>query len=418
MAVPDGSADQRRLAIDVARVGALGLVVLGHLTLAVIDRRPDGAIRGSNLLALQPRLAWLAMLAPMPVFFAAAGWANATATPQSATRRLRTLVGLAAVVVGVWSAASVTEMLIRGKGGLVADGARIATQPLWFLAVYVPFTSVGARIARMARRPLVAVGACLGALAAVDVARFEFGMPVAAAWPGFFVAWGVPWLIGGWWRGRWEHGTLREWRVGAILAGTALLAAATLVEFAGYSPALIDAVKGDRSNTTPPTLFTAVAAIAQVGLLMIVAGALERAGRRWRGLLDKCGAAATGIYAWHLTALALCAAALAAGLWAPVRFSVAWWLTRPIWFAVVLGATALLTVVTAWVRTRLMHRQRRVAPAARRVFPGIDVQPAAVMLATFGAALIGLRGPRTIPNAAAATASLTISWWWLRRPAP
>jgi len=71
----------------VARVGALVLVVLGHLTLAVIDRGPDGAIRGSNLLSLHPGWVWLAMLAPMPVFFAAAGWANATADAASAAGR-------------------------------------------------------------------------------------------------------------------------------------------------------------------------------------------------------------------------------------------------------------------------------------------------------------------------------------------
>ena len=63
--------------IDVARVGALLIVVFGHLSLAVIDR-PGGHVRGANLLALHPGWAFVVAIAPMPVFFAAAGWAHTT----------------------------------------------------------------------------------------------------------------------------------------------------------------------------------------------------------------------------------------------------------------------------------------------------------------------------------------------------
>ena len=164
------------------------MVVLGHLALAIIDRGPDGTLRGANVLSLYPGLAWLAMLAPMPVFFAAAGWANATSTPRSAAPRLSILVGLGAVVVVSWSAASIGEIVVRGEGGVVADGGRVATQPLWFLAVYVPFAALGSRIAAVAQRPLLAVGGCFAALIVLDVARFGFGAPEALGWPGFFLA--------------------------------------------------------------------------------------------------------------------------------------------------------------------------------------------------------------------------------------
>ncbi len=93
----------------------------------------------------------------------------------------------------------------------------------------------------------------------------------------------------------------------------ATAAAVGLVLAAGYFPSLIDAVEGERSNTTPPTLFTSVAALVQVGLLMVAGGGLDRLARRWRGLLDRAGEAAVGVYVWHLSGLALCAAALAAG---------------------------------------------------------------------------------------------------------
>jgi hypothetical protein len=410
----DGPVDEsprrsgHRGAIDVARVAALTMVVLGHLALATIDRGPDGALRGANLLALYPELAWAAMLAPMPVFFAAAGWANATSTPRSAAPRLGALVGVGAVVVVSWSAASIGEILLRGDGGILADGARLATQPLWFLAVYVPFAALGSRIAGVAERPVLAVGGCLVALLALDVARFGFGAPEAVGWPGFFAAWAVAWLLGAWWRRRWQAGWPHEQRTGALLALGGSVAACGLVLLAGYDPALIDAVDGQRSNTTPPGLFTAVAAVVQVGLLMVVANGLDRLAARWRGLLDRAGDASVAVYAWHLTALALCAAAIAAGLWAPARLSTAWWLTRPLWFAAVLGVTVLLAGATALGR----GRQRRGSgppgyPSTVRTLVGL-------VSTTIGAAIIGLRGPRTLPSATLAAAAFVIGWWCLR----
>lgn len=398
----------RRGAIDVARVGALVLVVLGHLALAVIDRGPDGTIRGANVLSLYPDLAWLAILAPMPVFFAAAGWANATSTPQSTAPRLSTLVGLSAVVVVLWSAASIGEILTQGEGGVVADGGRVATQPLWFLAVYVPFAALGSRITALAHRPCLVVGACFAVLVVLDVARFGYGAPELLGWPGFFVAWGVAWLIGAWWRTRWEAGWSHEQRTGALMALTGSIAACGLVLFAGYDPALIDAVDGQRSNTTPPGLFTAVASVVQVGLLMMSANGLDRIAARWRVVFDQAGDVSVAVYVWHLTALALCAAMIAAGLWAPVRFSIGWWLTRPLWFAAVLGVTALVAAPTGRERDRQRGEPHPVRqPSTTRIATG-------VASTTVGAAAIGLFGPRTMASATLTAAAFVVGWWCLR----
>ncbi|CAB4888925.1 unannotated protein [freshwater metagenome] len=410
-------APAHRPAIDLVRAGALVMVVLGHLSLAIIDRHPDGSLRGANALALYPHLAWLSMLAPMPVFFCAAGWANTTASLRTAARRLRAIVGLGAVVVTVWSMASIIELLVVGHGDIVADGARIATQPLWFLAAYVPFTALGARLSRWAARPVVAVGLCLTALAALDIARCGFSAPKAIGWPGFFIAWGVPWLVGAWWRGASEAGRLHELRTGTALAAGSLVAAVALVRFAGYHPGLIDAVPGQRSNTTPPTLYTAVAALAQVGVLMMAAHTLDRIGTRFHRLIDRAGQAAVGVYAWHLSALALCAALLAAGVWAPERLSGWWWLSRPVWFAAVLGVTALFVAATSATRARVSkrHKQGRrrepspTAPAPAKVLVGVAAS-------TLGAGIVGLLGPRTLPTAVAGAACFLIGWVLLDPP--
>jgi hypothetical protein len=399
---------EHRDAVDVARVLALLIVVVGHLTLAVIDRT-DGSVRGANLLALHPEWAWVAAAAPMPIFFAAAGWANAGATLITGARRLRTLVGVAAVVVGSWSCAVAMAIAVAGAPGVVGDGARIATQPTWFLAAYLPFAAAGRPLARAAaRQPVAVIGGSLAALAALDLARFGLGAPDWIGWPGFFLAWGVPWLAGGWWRDRAATG-LREQPIGLVLAMTATAAAVVLVRTAGYAPSLIDAVEGARSNTTPPTLYTAVVGLAQVGVLLTVARGLDAAGRRWRRLWARAGEAAVGVYLWHLSALALCGGAVALGLPVPERLTTAWWLTRPLWWGAVVAVSVGFVTATAAVRTWMQGRDGTpgAGPSAPRAVAGI-------VLAATGAAAVGLRGPRTGLAALACSALFVAGWVALR----
>lgn len=414
-------ASVRRPAIDVARIGALIVVVLGHLTLAVIDRAPDGELRGTNLLALRPGWAWVAVISPMPVFFAAAGWANSTSDLRGSASRLRTLVGLGAVVVTAWVALLGVVALITGSGGVVAMGARIATQPLWFLAAYLPLASAGRSMARLARRPVLSVGACLVALAGLDALRFVGGAPAWIGWPGFAAAWAVPWILGAWWRHRHERDEHSEVPIGVGLAVVGAVACVVLVKFAGYSPALIDAVPGTRSNTTPPTLFTAVAGVTQVGVLMLAAPALDRWGRRAERWLGRAGEAAVGVYVFHLSALALCAGVVALGLPVPTRLTGWWWATRPLWFASVLAVTAALVGLVTVVRGRRMGRSAAGAVDAPLPATNDWLLRAGVVLVVAGAAVVGLKGPRTPLTASICVVTFVLGWWslgggaWARR---
>jgi hypothetical protein len=178
------------------------------------------------------------------------------------------------------------------------------------------------------------------------------------------------------------------------------LACTVLVHRAGYSPALIDAVPHARSNTTPPTLYTAAAGVAQVGFLMVAAPTLDRAGRRWRRLWSRAGETAVGVYVWHLTALTLCVAAIAAGFPVPERLSWAWWLSRPLWWAAVLAVTAAFVGLTALLRGR---PPRRAAPSRATAVLGVVVTTAA-------AALVGLRGPRHADTALVCSVLFLAGW--------
>ncbi len=209
-----------------------------------------------------------------------------------------------------------------------------------------------------------------------------------------------------------DAGPFDERRVGIALLVGGAVAAAALTTWAGYSAALIDTGAGARSNTTPPGLYTAVAGIAQVGALLLLAPALDRLGQRHRRRWDQAGTAAVGVYVWHLTALALCVGVVSLGLPVPTRLTPAWWLTRPLWWSAVLGVTGALVATTATVRGRLGAHARSRPPA------NVVRLGAGVVVATCGAALVGLEGPRTAGLAAACAGAFVGGWWLLRVRAP
>lgn len=393
--------------MDIARAGSLLLVVVGHLVMVVIDRGPDGALRGDNLLAIFPDWAWLGMLSPMPIFFAAAGWSHARRTdPDTAAQallRVRNLAVVGGAVAVTWSVVSLVALGVAGEGNIVSDGARLAIQPLWFLAAYVPFLFLAPWLNRVALRLGMFVLTAAALVVTSDVLRFGGNWPRMVGAPGFFLVWAVPWVWGAWWRNSGPASPREERRMGVVLAAASVVGCVFLVRQAGYSPSLIDAVPGRRTNSTPPTFFTLVASLAQVGVFMCFASTLDRVAARTRRLVAVLGRAAVAVYAWHLTALALCGAALAAGVWAPQRFSSPWWWTRLPWWAVVVGLTGGFT----WATAHLMESTSRASrhDAARwHLF-------VVVAGLTTGAVLAGVYGPRSAAAAVAIIACFATPMW-------
>lgn len=372
--------------------------------MAIIDRpTPNASVRGANLLALFPQWEWLGLLSPMPMFFVAAGWANSQSSVSHRAHRLRVLTGAAAVVVTAWSLLSLGELLISGHSDILGDGARIATQPLWFLAAYLPFTAASGLIEKLSQRIPLAITLCLLLVSASDIARLILGAPRWVGYPGFFATWLIPWTLGAWWRHASESTVIHERRSGVALAAFGLFMSMILVTFAGYTPSLIDAIPGHRSNTTPPTLFTCTAAICQVGILMLLATRLDGLARRWEDALRRLNALSLGVYMWHLTAVVLTAGLFA--LVAPVaeRFSTTWWLLRVPWFAAISAIAFFLVRATEMSQSHLTHNPTTKSSTYMSAKIGI-------FLATCGATITGLYGPRTLPSAVAMMGSFVVGW--------
>ena len=116
-----------------------------------------------------------------------------------------------------------------------------------------------------------------------------------------------------------------------------------------------------------------------------------------------------GIYVWHMTGLALCAAVIAVGLHVPERLTTAWWLTRPLWWAAVLAVASGFVALTAAARARLTRgRTTTAAISARRALTGVAVAAGA-------AAYVGLRGPGSATRAIICS-MLFVAAWLLLRP--
>lgn len=385
------------------------VVVAGHLAMVVVDRGSDGSLRGDNLLALFPEWAWLGVLSPMPIFFATAGWSHARRTvldtPGEALERVRVLALVSGAVALAWSVASLVALAVAGEGHIVPDGARLAIQPLWFLAAYVPLLLLAPRVNMAAGRPVIFVVAAAMVVGATDALRFLDERPRMVGAPGFLLVWAVPWVMGAWWRLEGPRDHRGEMRTGILLAGGAGLVCVLLVRHGGYSPSLIDAVPGRRTNSTPPTLFTLSAAVVQVGLLMLGASTLDRIADRFPRPVAGLGRVAVAVYAWHLTALVLCAAVLAAGMWTPDRFGPGWWWSRPAWWAAVVGLTLLFARATALI-----------VPSAPRP-PRSDVARWQALLAvtglSTGAVLAGLYGPRSLVAASAIIVCFSLPMPWV-----
>lgn len=404
--VDDSSASrghERRGAIDVARSTSLVLVVVAHLVMVVIDRGPGGAVRGINLFQLYPRWEWLTALSPMPLFFVASGWANVGGTVAGRARRVTLILTLAVVLSTAWSAATLVERVVTGGNGIVSDGARVSTQPLWFLAAWIPFTLFADSLTTSSRRIGVFIVGAATVLVVGDVARFVFDAPRWVGFTGFFVAWAVPWALGSWWRQQHDAHTFDERVVGLVVCAGAITIAIPMVAWGGYSVALIDAVPGGRSNTTPPTLFTAVASTVQFGAFMACAPALDRIAARRSRVIRQLDTVAPGLYVWHLTALSLLGALLAAGLWAPHRLSPEWWLSRPLWWAAIV-ALAIAFALASRTLTRVVEQSASGTVTRDRVV-------IAAFASGLAFALAGLYGPDTTGMAIAIPTLALLALW-------
>ncbi|MFM8971204.1 MAG: acyltransferase family protein, partial [Actinomycetota bacterium] len=167
--------------VDALRAGSLLVVVLGHVLMAYVTW-DAGRPRLGNLLAELPALKILTwVLQVMPLFFAAGQIANAGSYAASRAAgspwrvwywgRVRRLARPALYYLAIWIplALGLEAAMPRAAGPL----ARLSTQLLWFLGVYVLVVALTGPIGRLAARGWPSVAALLTVITLVDLGRFH-----------------------------------------------------------------------------------------------------------------------------------------------------------------------------------------------------------------------------------------------------
>lgn len=416
----EATPDSRNRIVDFWRVVAIGFVVFGHWLAASIWMQSNGEIALLNSLQWIPYAAWITWLVQvMPVFFLAGGYANAKGLRRviageqlrrdwitMRTRRLWTPV-TPLLIVWVLLIIALRPFI---DAEVVFAGAMSATVPLWFLAVYITLTAAAPLTHLWWRRygPLSVVGMIVVAVG-IDLARFAFDVP-GIGWFNFLFVWAAVHQLGYWWAERDNEGGIPTgvgWAVGA--AGLALL---ILVTSIGWYPVAMVGVPGaGLTNMTPPTTAIFLLGVIQAGLIWGTAARVKKfmaRARAWHTVVSLSGVIMT-VYLWHLSAMTL-VAVVGLNIFDGAVFSLepgttAWWLSRPVWIAVLALVASGLVAVFA----RYEWRVSKAPPPRSRRWVTLGVVLTAGSAA--GVAAVGITGPDavihwSIPGAAVVGAAI------------
>lgn len=363
---------RRNRYVDLLRAASILVVVLGHWTMAAVVVH-DGELYPGHVLVLAPwthPVTWLFQV--MPVFFLVGGYANALSWRAAQRRqeaygawlraRVRRLLLPVVPVLLVWFATGAVALAAGVDHATLRLASSVALVPTWFLAAYVVVVALAPVALRAWERwgvRSVVAGVLVAGL--VDLVSLRTGS-LAVGFVNYVVVWATVHQLGF----AWVDGRLSGTRARVSLGAVGLVGAMLLVAFGPYPVSMVGVDTATVNNTYPTRVTMLLLGLFQAGVVLT----LERWGRRvtdraavWTAVVAVNGRIMT-VYLWHVTAMvAVIGVSLVLGGWGlgVEPLSVQWWLTRPVWYAVLAAATAGL-----------------VALFGRFEAPEVDVRPAPV----------------------------------------
>ncbi|MCG7609905.1 MULTISPECIES: acyltransferase family protein [Mycobacterium] len=300
----------RDRAVDVARLGALLVVIFGHcaLLLATID---SGGVRVGNILGALPALAPITwVLQVMPLFFLAGGAAGAYSWHAERSwggwlfARAQRLCRPVFWYLAVWSVALIAVHATMGTESAAALG-RECVALLWFLGVYLVVLAFVPALMRLRTGRALALLAAglLAAAGAMDAIRFAVGTPEAGT-ANLVIVWLIPVVIGV----AYARRLICAKRAMAIAVVT--FAAQVILALTGiYDVSLVVTGTERISNVSPPTLLLALHCSWMPCLFIAAADPIRRWAARprvWYVVATGNGGAMT-LYLWHIPVIAIAA---------------------------------------------------------------------------------------------------------------
>lgn len=342
--------ESRNRAIDFFRAAALVTVVLGHWLASAVFVDDTGSLRFTNILELTEWTHWLTWaIQVMPVFFIVGGYANwrsfhasqrrGDSTGTWITARFRRLMTPIVPFLAVWTAISVIAGLLGVDHSLIRAGSFAVVTPLWFLAVYLLVILAVPIMVPLWKRFgwwTVTTGVILAF--SIDTLRFATGLDWIG-WLNFGTVWITAHQLGFGWsteRTRPRSSTL----LAAVPVALATLVLLTL--FGPYPVSMVGVPGATENNTLPPTGVLVILGVLQYAVVRLAEPAAQRFMQRERPWTAVVGfhAVMMTVYIWHLPTLAI---VVLIGYGLGVGFNlepltVAWWLTRPVWIALLTAA--------------------------------------------------------------------------------
>ena len=397
---------ERNRYVDLLRAASICLVITGHWLVVVIYTQ-EGVIHIGDVLSVIPWTRWLTWLFQvMPIFFLVGGYVNGLGW-QSAqrrqesytawlTRRLHRLILPVLPVLAAWTliGAFFTGLVhqISFPVILLKNASQFALLPAWFLVVYILMILLTPLSYRAWQRyGLASFWALAAAAALVDLLALGAGWRLLG-WLNYLFVWLAVHQLGF----AWQAGRIGGSRRSLLWAAAGLAVLIALVTFGPYPVNMVSTASQRISNSLPPRITLLALGAAQTGLLL----ALERPARRLleRGALWTATVLINGmimtVFLWHITALVTAIALIFplgafggfdANYWLLiVPGTAAWWLTRPLWIAVLV--VALIPFAALFNRfERIGQARHGPAPPAWQLLLGCA-------LVCFGLSTLALRG--------------------------
>lgn len=365
----------RNRVVDLIRVGSILVVVFGHWLMAAITFQ-DGELVPGHLLELADwthPLTWVFQV--MPLFFFVGGYSNALSWRSARKRgetygewlraRLRRLALPVVPLLLVWAIGGWIGLRLGLDWEILQLASRVALVPTWFLAAYVVIVTLAPPALFIWERFgwwSIAGGVALGCLA--DLVSIRGGV-VPVGFLNYVFVWGTVHQLGYAWVDGGLTGTGRRLALGLVGLGAVL----ALVRFGPYPVAMVGLDTAQVTNSYPPRVTLTFLGMFQAGLVLLAEPTLTRLManvRAWTAVVLVSARIMT-LYLWHLTAMVIVIGLtlLVDGWGLGLRpLTGAWWLTRPVWFAVLAVPTlALMAIFGRWERP---ERDERPAPQAWR----------------------------------------------------
>ncbi len=346
----------RNRVVDLMRVVSILVVIYGHWLMAAVTMDGD-QLQTGHLLSMAHwthPLTWL--LQVMPVFFFVGGYSNALSWRSARRRgtgyggwlraRLRRLVLPVVPLLVVWGVGGWLAIRAGLEWETLQMASQVALVPTWFLAAYVVIVALAPLALRIWDHMgwwSIVLG--IGLAAAADWLSAGLGYE-NLGFLNYVLVWGVVHMLGyAWVDGRFAASARR-----ALLGAVGLSGLVALVVAGPYATAMVGSGTDGITNSFPPRVTLIFLGMFQAGLVLIAEPLLDRIAHRpkiWAGVVAVSAQIMT-LYLWHLTAMVLMIGASIAmggfGLHTQPD-TVAWWLNRPVWFAVLTLTTVLVAML-------------------------------------------------------------------------